>query len=133
MADTVVVTNAGERELLKHGLTRDMRMDLYTNNANPSPTSVASAFTKPTYAGYATQDMDSANWGEVSTTSSGRAQSQHQDVVFGYTGAPNTTIFGNVITSVATGEVLLITQYETPVAISGDGSHTEQQVIQLFN
>lgn len=132
MADTVVFTEAGLKEKQKYGLTRARKMDLYVNNVVPTTTKVAADFTKPTYAGYVAQDMASADWSDPVINGSGRAQSQHDDVVFSYTSAPNTVIYGQIITSVDTGDVLMIISFENPVTISGDGSHTEQQIVQDY-
>lgn len=90
------ITNAGEAIFLANmlkqqaGYNYDVR--LFSNNATPSPTSVAGDFTEVTGGGYSLQQLTAATWNITGTDPT--TASYGNTISFSFTGAPTGT--GNV-------------------------------------
>ncbi len=98
-------------------------MALFVNDATLSADNVIGDFTKPGYAGYADQTLDA--WPAAITLGTGEASCTHPNVTFAYSGlASPVTVYGLVIYDPTDSNVVIeVTKYETPVTISGTGTH----------
>tara|TARA_A100001391_G_C4999656_1_gene260403 strand:+ start:301 stop:708 length:408 start_codon:yes stop_codon:yes gene_type:complete len=123
MADERIVTDAGERKALDKIAEITRRMALFINDATLSASNVIGDFTKPGYAGYADQTLDS--WPAASTLGTGEASCTHPNVTFAYSGlVSSVTVYGLVIFDPSDSNVVIeVVKYETPVTLSGTGTH----------
>lgn len=129
MADTRIVTNVGERRCLDKIAELPRKIALFVNNLTPTPTSVIGDFTKPSWSGYADQDLDS--WPAATTLVGGEANITHPNVTFAYTGvAVDVTVYGVVVFDPTDNAVLEVVKYETAEVINGAGSHIVAQSLQ---
>lgn len=85
------ITNNGEAIFLANMLKKQAGYDydvrLYSNDATPSPTSVAGDFTEVTGGGYSLQGLVAADWGITGTNPT--TASYGETISFTFTGAPS--------------------------------------------
>lgn len=123
MADTRILTNAGEIRCLEKIAELPRKIALFTNNATVAATNVLADFTKPVYSGYADIDLDS--WPTPTTAGGGEAQATHPEVDFAYTGlGADVTVRGWFTFDSTDNTILEVNKYETGKTLNaGAGSH----------
>ena len=125
---SLLVTNQGEKTLLEWALKSAggaLKLKLFTNNAMPSPTTVAGDLTEATFSGYTARTLARASWSAPFTNGDGKAEIRYgTDQVYDF--ASNQSIYGYFLTD--SSDVLLAVEKFAAVRnqIAGD-----QYVIQL--
>lgn len=97
------ITNAGEAIFLANMLKKQAGYDydvrLYSNNATPSPTSVAGDFVEVSGGGYTLQQLTASTWNITGTDPT--TASYGATISFTFTGAPSTNsgyVYGYYVT-----------------------------------
>lgn len=97
------ITNAGEAIFLANMLKKQAGYDydvrLYSNNATPSPTSVAGDFVEVSGGGYSLQQLTASTWNITGTDPT--TASYGATISFTFTGAPSTNsgyVYGYYVT-----------------------------------
>lgn len=112
-----IITNSGERKLLERALkgpSPALKLGLFGNNATISPTVLKTAFTAPTFAGYADHDLPANGWAAAATNTDGQGDISHAQKSWNYTGATNQLIYGYYVYDPADNAVLWANKFDTP-------------------
>jgi hypothetical protein len=120
----LVTPNQGQLELMAFMLIDtsftgfEFYLDLYSNNYTPVQSSTASNFTIATFAGYSQQTFTRSSWA-TPTTVSNQAYSTPTGNPFTWTCTSGSqTIYGYLVRSSATGNVLWAELFSSPVNLS---------------